>query len=108
MNLSCWYLILYLSPTPRPLSHLFHRRHNTSGCAGRRIHGCRSAFHGLVKSSLCCASPTKENPRIWELKWNVTNDGDRTDGLPVTLKDGDVSEGYEGRVPLWDSVGTMP
>ncbi|KAK0622733.1 hypothetical protein B0T14DRAFT_564158 [Immersiella caudata] len=42
---------------------------------------------GRVTPSLYCAFPRKENPKIWDIKWNVTNDvPERADGLPVTLR----------------------
>ncbi|KAK0639774.1 hypothetical protein B0T16DRAFT_463413 [Cercophora newfieldiana] len=42
---------------------------------------------GLVLPSLFCAFRSKENPNVWELKWNVSNDvPERADGVPVTLR----------------------
>jgi hypothetical protein len=42
---------------------------------------------GSVLPSLYCAFPSKENPKIWELKWNVANDvPERANKVPVTLR----------------------
>ena len=42
---------------------------------------------GYFGASLFCAFPSAENPKIWELRWNVTNDvPERAHGLPVTLR----------------------
>ncbi|KAK5656053.1 hypothetical protein OQA88_5192 [Cercophora sp. LCS_1] len=62
---------------------------------------------GLVKSSVYCAFPRKDNPRIWEVKWNVTNDGERADGLPVTLRTGTYPKDTKAEFHFGTRCGTM-
>jgi len=49
------------------------------------------------KPSLFCAFPSKANPDIWVLKWNVTTDvPERADGVAVTLR----TSKYRGGSPI--------
>ncbi|KAK4450873.1 hypothetical protein QBC34DRAFT_424204 [Podospora aff. communis PSN243] len=42
---------------------------------------------GSVTTALYCAFPRKDNPKIWDVRWNVTNDvPERADGVPVSLR----------------------
>lgn len=47
----------------------------------------RDLTTGVILPSLFCAFPSKEDPKIWMMQWNVTNDvPERANGLPVTLR----------------------